>query len=119
MEISSTGSAYTGLEMSLTTPFQSKKIELHAYDETKKPQPIEEGVVFSRSDFYNIDRANQRVAITNGNIVPNQSKTIVQNYINNGMTALEAIHAYKAQLSYGVSSEVNGVGLLSSQNTET
>ena len=119
MDISATNSAYSGYEASLTTPFLGKRIELNAYTQFNEAKPIEEGVVYSRADFYNIDRLSQRVTVSNKGVSKHPSKAIVQNYIKNGMSPLEAVQAYKAQLTYGVSSNVDGVGLLSTQDAET
>lgn len=118
MDISSTNTNYSGYEASLTTPFLGKRITINAYTQFNEPKPIEEGVVYSRADFYNIDRLNQRVTVTNEGVTPHQSKVIVQNYIQNGMSPLDAVQAYKAQLTYGVCPNVDGVGVLSSQDTE-
>ena len=117
MEISSSTNAPM-MELSLTTPFIGKRIEINAYTQLDKVKPVEEGVVYSRADFYNIERLAPRVTVSQNGVSQHPSKAIVQNYIQSGMSPLEAVNAYKAQLTYGVASNVNGVGLLNSQNTE-
>ena len=119
MDISSANTTYSGYEASLTTPFLGKRITINAYTQFNEPKPVEPDVVYSRSDFYNINRLSQRVTVTEEGVTPHQSKVIVQNYIQNGMSPLDAVQAYKAQLTYGTSANVDGVGLLSSQGTET
>lgn len=117
MEISSSTNAPM-MELSLTTPFIGKRIEINAYTQFDNTKQIEEDVVYSRADLFNIKRLSPRVVVSSDGVSQHPSKAIVQNYIQRGMSPLEAVQAYKAQITYGVSPNVNGVGLLNSQNTE-
>ena len=118
MEISATNASYTAYDVTLTTPFTGKKITIDANELKTYLESIEEDVVYTRADFTR-NTARMRVTVNANGASYHPSKNIVQNYINNGMNAMDAIQAYKAQLSYGSSANINGVRVLNSQEPET
>ena len=119
MDISSTNTSYAVNDAIYATSSAAKRVKLEEQALQEMSQALQEDVVYTRGDFYNQNFARLRVTVGQNGVSAHPSKTMVQNYINNGMTALEAVQAYKAHLAYGVSSNVNGVSLLSTHNTST
>lgn len=119
MDTSSINTSYAVNDASSAPLAVAKRVIAEAKALQEMQQASEEDVVYTRGDFYNQNIARLRVTVGKNGVSAHPSKTMVQNYINNGMTALEAVQAYKAHLAYGVSSNVNGVGLLSTHNTDT
>lgn len=98
MSISPTSASTDEVQESLTSPFIQKKVTIHSetpYDELEEIQET-----FSKSFFETKSHATLRYDIDTTYQIVESSKEFVENSVNAGYSAEEAIQLYKAQNIY-------------------